>query len=207
MMKFFLPLLLILMISSCGSHQAITGKSASAHSKAGWADMQKGDWDSARRHFARAVGNGNLANLPASNMAVFNYEYGRSLGVTCFYDEAETYLLKAYELDQESDGPTYMSLTELSRLLMDQQRYEEAARYFERLFNELPEKTIHEAPIGHADILGEYAVVLSKIGRYDEAIDIRNRERSIREANPEGHSMTDRTPYGSHCADKPTASG
>ena len=190
----------ILALSSCGTHQAITENSSSKHSKAGWASMQHGDWDGARVHFAKAVGNGDLANLPAEQMAVLNYEYGRSLGVTCFYEEAEQYLLKAYELDKESNGPAYMSLSELARLLMDQGRYEEAVNYFEKLTSEIAPETVQNAPVAYADILGEYAEVLGKTGRYNEAIEIKNEEREIRDSHPEGFSITDRTPYGSQCS-------
>ncbi len=142
-----------------------------------------------------------MAKLPASRMAVLNYEYGRSLGVTCFYDEAESYLLKAYELDQQSSGPAYMSLTELARMNLDRGHFIQAVNYYQKLLDEFPEEMQKKAPIGYADILDEYATAIGRTPRFVEAIDVRKLERKIREEHPEGYSITDRTPYGSQCVE------
>jgi tetratricopeptide (TPR) repeat protein len=81
---------------------SINTLNANKYADAAFSATEAGDWDSARRYWARAVVNAELAKMPPQQFAVFNYEYGRALGVQCFFDEAERYLLKAYELDRQT---------------------------------------------------------------------------------------------------------
>ena len=65
---------------------------ATQHADAAFAASTTGDWDLARREWAKAVYNADLGNLEPEKRAVFYYEYGRSMGVNCFFDIAEEYL-------------------------------------------------------------------------------------------------------------------
>ncbi|GAB7562005.1 hypothetical protein LG202_00440 [Methylobacillus methanolivorans] len=63
--------------------------------------------------------NANLGGVAPSTRAVLSSEYGRSLGATCFFNDATFYLNQAYDLDKQTGGPLYMSLVELARLNLD----------------------------------------------------------------------------------------
>ncbi len=123
-MKILILVLVPVLMVGCAS--AINKKSAVIHARSAQTEIANGNWDSARRHWAKAVVNAELGKMKPQARAVFNYEYGRSLGVTCFYSESEQYLKKAYDLDKAINGPIYMSVLELARLNYDQGKYEKA---------------------------------------------------------------------------------
>ena len=111
--------------------------------------------------------------------------------------EAENYLLKAYELDLQTSGPEFMSLTELARLKYDQKQYGKAVGFYERAIRAMEKAGASEkAPIGFADILDEYGNALQHTGQTKESRNIRSKASKLRRLNPGGHSVTDRTPYG-----------
>jgi len=129
----FLALLVVL--TGCASE--IQKRNAERFTLIGMQAQAQGDWDTARRAYARAVVNGEQAKLPQRTLAVLTYEYGRSLGVSCFFDLAEAELNRAHELDRQAGNPLYLSLTELVRLTFDQQKFQAAIAYFERAIAEM----------------------------------------------------------------------
>jgi tetratricopeptide (TPR) repeat protein len=145
--------------------QDLNKYNAARYADAGLAALNRGDWDAARRAYARAAVNADLGRAPTRTRSVMYYEYGRASGVTCFYEHAEEYLSKALTLDEESSGPTHYPLIELARLNLDRGKYAEAVPYFERVLP-IVEKLNSEAldPIGFADLLDEYAVHLLSRG-------------------------------------------
>lgn len=163
------------------------------------AASQNGDWDSSRRHWAKAVVNADLAGTPEAKMAALNYEYGRSLGVTCFFEESEKYLNLAYQQDSKTGGPAYNDLVELARLNLDQKKWVASIAYFKKALPILKQiNAPTEAPYAYADILSEYADALDAVGSGDAA-NYRNQAESIKKNRPDGYSITDRTPYGTQC--------
>lgn len=198
-MKFIIPLLIFsLFASACAP--AINRKTFQITAEAGFESQQNGDWDAARRNFAKALLNAELGNETSETLSTLNYEYGRSLGVTCFYDKAEFYLKKSLELDLSTNGPDYMSLLELARLNLDQKKYKEAISYFEKLLPIYKEINAEkEAPYAVAEVLEEYAKALGKIGSIEKAELTKQKASALRAQNPEGYSITDRTPYGTQC--------
>lgn len=93
-----------------------------------------------------------------------------------------------------------MSLVELSRLKYDQSQYDKAIVYYVRAIRALEDTDApREAPIAFADILDEYANALQKTGNKAEGSTIKKRSDKIRFQNPQGYSITDRTPYGTMC--------
>lgn len=92
--------------------------------------INAGEWGKALEPAKRAVINADSANISPEKRAVAHYEYGRILGATCSFAEAESELKKAYELDNETKQPLFLSLTELARLNLDQEKYREASDYF-----------------------------------------------------------------------------
>lgn len=162
--------------------------------------QQKADWDSARTAYAKVVADPQLANADPKKQAILHYEYGRALGVTCFFELAEEELNLAYELDKQSSGPVYLTLVELARLNLDQKKYAQSVRYFERALPELESvNAATEVPMAFAEILDEYAAASRAVGRTANAETTAERASAIRAANPDGQSITDRTPYGKQC--------
>lgn len=189
------------LLAGCASE--IQERNAQNYTLIGAQAQARGDWDTARRAYARAVVNAELAKLPPTTRAPLTYEHGRSLGVTCFFDLSESELNMAYELDKEAGNPLYLSLTELARLTFDQDKFQVSVDYFERAITELDKiNAAKKAPIAYADILTEYSIALSKADRKVEAANHLRKAEKIREANPQGKSVTDRTLYGKHCGPK-----
>ena len=198
MYRSLLTALLALIIGGCVT--AINEKNAMNYEQAGAAAQKRGDWDASRKAYARAANNADLANASPKKRAILHYEYGRSLGVTCFYKEAERELELAYSLDKQAGQPLYYSLVELARLNLDMKNYSQSVTYFNKAIQELDNaNAATEAPIAYADILDEYSSALAGVGRKKEAIDVEKRASKIRGKNPKGNSITDRTPYGKQC--------
>lgn len=184
-----------------GCAAPINERVASNYERVGAAAQARGDWDAARRAYARSATNADLASSSPQKRAVFHYEYGRSLGATCFFNEAEHELNLAYDFDKQAGEPLYLSLVELGRLTLDQQKYPQAVSYFERALPELDRaNAAKDAPMAYANILDEYASALSGVGRKQDSSAATKRASELRGANPKGFSITDRTPYGKHCA-------
>lgn len=192
---------LFLTMSVTGCASAINAKNANRHGNAANAASKAGDWTTARKQWAQALVNAEMAGMPAQQLAVFNYEYGRALGVQCFWKESENYLQKAYELDHQTAGPEFMSLLELSRLKYDQGQFDKCIPYYSRTI-ELLEKVNAptQSPTEFSVVLEEYAKALRETGKEQEAISVQKRADEIRIKNPEGKSVTDRTPYGKYCS-------
>jgi len=132
--------------------------------------------------------------------AVYHYNFGRAAGVTCHFDEAESELLIAYDLDRASHGPTYMSLFELALLNSDQKKYAAAVDYFDRGFEEMERVRgpFGTQPVELAWTLNEYAIALRGAGREADAEATLKRVAELRAQNPMRISV-DRTPYGRRC--------
>ena len=190
----------VLLLFTAGCATAINATNVKHHAIAANDAGKAGDWTTARKEWAKALVNAQLAGAPAQQLAVLNYEYARALGVQCSWDEAEKYLLKAYELDLKTGGPGFMSLTELSRLKYDQKSYDSAIMYFERAIPAMEKAGAPtQAPMGFAEILDEYAIALRNVRRDAEANSVQERASKLRTDYPQGHSITDRTPYGTQC--------
>lgn len=165
--------------------------------------MVAGEWEKALEPAKRAVINADSANLSPEKRAIAHYEYGRALGVTCSFAEAESELKIAYELDKQTKQPLFLSLTELARLNFDQGKYKEASEYFEKTIDEIRKvKADASAPIAFAEILNEYSIALEKAGNKKKAALAKSEASAILKNNPKRFSITDRTPYGKHCLNK-----
>jgi tetratricopeptide (TPR) repeat protein len=190
----------LVLSSSAGCAGAINAKSAHHLGDAANEASKAGDWTTARQKWAQALVNAQLAGLPNKQLAIFNYEYGRSLGVQCFWEESEKYLQRAHELDHETGGPEFMSLLELSRLKYDQGQFAKSIPYYSRAIDLLEKANAPtRAPTEFAVVLDEYATALKETGNREEALSLHKRAKEIRLATPDGKSITDRTPYGKYC--------
>jgi hypothetical protein len=72
--------------------------------------------------------------------------------------------------------------------------------YFERAIPAMEKAGApSQAPAGFADMLDEYAIALRNVHRDAEANSVQARANKLRTDYPQGHSITDRTPYGTQC--------
>jgi len=195
-MKKIVVLILALFIVSCAA--PINRKSSINYAITAQAALQKNDWNTARKYWAKAVVNAELGNSNPKRLAALSYEYGRALGVNCFFSESETYLKKSYDLDSTNSGPAHMSLLELARLNYDQKKYKEAAFYFEKLIP-IYDKFNAEAkdPTGVALVFKEYSNALSSIDKKTKATTFSQRASELEKIG--NKSNTERTPYGTQC--------
>lgn len=191
---------ILLLLAGCAT--SINQKNANIHMEAAINASNNEDWDSSRRHWAKVVVNAKLADEPEHKMAVVNYEYGRALGVTCFFEDAEKHLNLAYQQDINTGGPYYKDLIELARLNLDQKKWKESIIYFEKAFPILDKINASTgAPHAYADILDDYASALENSNKKNSK-KYRQEAKGIRDKNPKVFSITERTPYGKQCTNK-----
>ena len=169
----------------------------------------RGDWDTARAAWQGAVASEQRRPLTARARAVLELNYGRTLGVTCRFDEAESHLLNAWRLDRDSGGPVQVALLELGRLTFDQRKYDASAQYFDEALVAIQRAGIPaRAPAEFANVLDEYAIALAGAERATEAAAVWQQAAELRRKDPTLSVIADRTPYGSQCGlpDLPTGS-
>jgi len=194
----FLTVIALLILTSCAA--PINQRNAEKYYAEAVSAQHSGDWWSARKYFARAISNAELAGAPNSSLALLWYEYGRSSGVICDWQEAEGGLIKALELDLKTGGPAYMPLYELARMNYDREMYTEAVEFFRRAYAKMEtDQADTKDPIGYADFLDEYSHALDESGRKDLAPKFVVRSERIRAAFVGKDSHTEKTPYGVEC--------
>ncbi len=197
-MKRLIPgVIILLSLVGC---ESVDEKSGGDYKQKAAAAEKRGDWEAARRFYATSFADRNLGQTSPRYRAVLHYEYGRSLGVTCFFKEAEHEFSLAHDLDKKTGGVFYLSLTELGRLSLAQKKYPEAVSYFERVLAELdPTITAKKAPVFYAGVLEDYASALSGAERPKNAEAAEKQAAEIKATLPTEQSNTERTPYGTQC--------
>jgi len=163
---------------------------------------QNGDWEKAFELLEKALANVEAIDSTAGSegRAYICYEYGRAAGVTCRFDSAHQYLKEAYEINVQNSGHTYMDLVELARLQYDQHYYDQANTYFVQAIAAIEEKNMTSRdPLGFAEVLDEYSNSLIMVKQLSEADAMQKKAAEIRNANPQGKSKIERTPYGRYC--------
>ncbi len=202
-MKSLLLAMFLFSLSACVS--SIMQKTTNNYMNSVSALQQSGEWQKAVEPARRAVINAESPSTNATPLqkAIAHYEYGRTLGATCAFQEAEKELKKAHDLDKEAKQPLYLSLVELARLNLDQGRHVEANRYFQSAIKEIKLARVDEhAPRAFSDILNEYSQSLEKTGKIKEAKVAKKQAENLVASSSTGSSMTDRTPYGKFCPKK-----
>ena len=185
-----------LLFSGC----ATTNNPGNEYGDAPKSNPKSKSWAAEVKNYELALQSNSIESSPVGSQAISWYEYGRALGVVCRFEESEEALLKANELDGQAGQPLYYSLTELARLHFDQGNYSLASNYYKKTLTELDKINSRiEAPIAYADILEEYSISLDKTNQTDKAKTLREDASNLRQSNPSGYSVTDRTPYGSQC--------
>lgn len=194
-------LIMFLVLALAGCASPLNERNAHNYADQGAAAQQAGDWDVARRCWAKVVVNAQLAGMTDEEQAIAFYEYGRSCGVTCFYEKSEKYLLKALALDRASGGPVHMSLLELARLNFDQGKYQIANHYFGQLTAIYARaRAAEKDPAGVALVYEEFSKSLANVNKHDEAKKYRRMSEQLKRKARGRKSDTERTPYGKHCS-------
>lgn len=204
MKSLLLAITLFSLAFTAGCANPINAKTATNYAQAAAQAQNAGDCTNAKMYWSRAIMNAQHGGATPNQLAVLNYEYGRSSGVVCDFAEAERALIVAHDLDSKSGGPTFLSLFELARLNYDQKKFPESISCFERAFPVAEEKGANKAaPIATADLLDEYSRALQNVGRTSDAQAAATRAILLRRGSPVGRSITDRTPYGKQCQSNP----
>ena len=197
-MKLVLAVIITLILASCAA--PINQRNAEKYYAAAVNAQHSGDWWNSRKYFARAITNAELAGVADESLALLWYEYGRSSGVVCDWEEAERGLNQAFELDLKTGGPAYMSLYEFARMNYDREMYPEAIEYFQTAYAEMEaDQADTKDPIGYADFLDLYGHALEQAGRNDLVPELSARSERIRAAFEGKDSHTEKTPYGTEC--------
>lgn len=183
-----------------GCAQPVLEKTSQHYSHEAYDLSASGKWLEAVEPARRAILNANVAGSTEVRKAILHYEYGRILGVTCSFLQAEENLKIAYNYDKAAQQPLYLSLVELARLNYDQKKFKEASEYYTQAISEIRRAKVDKAaPVDFADLLYEQVESLNQISLIKESVPLKKEADAIKKKNPEGISATDRTPYGKHC--------
>lgn len=204
----FLPGVMIAF--SMTSWAADSGKAPDMYMQEAAAARERGDWASARKVYSRLLADTKLTKTSRQFQAVLHYEYGRTLGVTCSFKDAEQELAVAHDLDKNDkdkqiEGIFYLSLFQLERLNLTQQKFSEAVSYIEKILRHLdPVISANRTPYFYVDLLDDYAKALTRMGRTEEADAASKRGSEIRsKALITPSLLVDPTPYGTQCPQSP----
>jgi tetratricopeptide (TPR) repeat protein len=193
-----LMLLFAFLLASCAN--PINLHTANEYFQGGVSSAAQDKWFNARMSFGRAWTNADLGHAEDRVTAVYAYEYGRASGAICDWPESERGLLKALELDRKTNGPIYMSLGELARMYHSKGSLEDSEKYFSLAKDALDKvQADTRDSIGYANILNEYAEVLTKLGKIEDAKVLSKREEEIRSVFKDRTSNHKQTPYGKFC--------
>ena len=198
-MKKFTILWIVLFLAA-GCAAPINRHTAESYYQRAKAAQYSGDWHTAQEYYRRSIINAELGGIDETQYIVVLYEYGRASGVICEWKEATDALLKSYELDKKTNGPSYMALYELAQLNYSRQVYEEASTYYERAYLAFEEEQVDtQDPIGYSVFLEEYSDVLKRTNNPAQIPELMDRAEAIKAAFPGKQSHTDKTPYGTQC--------
>jgi tetratricopeptide (TPR) repeat protein len=197
-MRFLAATITVFALVGCAS--SINLKNAEAHAQAGYVAQSRGDWDASARQFAQAVVNADLGNAEAGPKGTVNYEYGRSMGVVCRFDDAQKYLLRAKEFQEKAGLAPFLPLFELALVSNHQRKYNHAMGYFQQLLPIVErERLVTTAPLGVAEVYSAMALTSEGLGKAGEAEALRAKASSIRAQNPNARPLGGGTPYGTRC--------
>lgn len=196
-MRSFLAILtLTLFVSGCVSGSPATSKSVA---NAAAAAQKRGDWATAAQLWKQAIEKENgfytaeFSRHPGL-LAIYYYELGRSLGVLKKYDAAEKNLLQALRLDEKSNGPKGMDLTELARLNHARGDNIRAAKYFDQILPRMDEVS-EDDPAAYIALLREAAAVYRAVDQNERAAQLEKKAdqfagRHPKASLPSGYGWT-----------------
>ena len=186
--KSIMLMICCLSLCSCAAVDSLSMKEAQIHYQAAHNFEAQGDFVSAREQYWKALVAARSGDAKPEAISMLTYEFGRTTGYTCHLDESEKFLLEP--LKMEEGLPTRNSRNigirffELARLMYDQKRYKDAARYYSDALREVEQNNgVKSDPIAFAGIYEEYADALAQSGENNSAQEALRKAKSLREAN------------------------
>jgi tetratricopeptide (TPR) repeat protein len=190
---------LVLLAGCTASRKA---NESDVYAQAAQTAVEGGDWATARRQWALAIEAGELGGIDEGALASLYYEYGRAAGATCMFDLATDNFGRAFELEQETDGPSYLAQAELGRLELTRKNYTTALQYLERALKIYTDTSDNDAASDPLVALKmDIAKALEALGQVDKADATRMEVYKLRERDSRTQMPLnfEPTPYGEFC--------
>jgi tetratricopeptide (TPR) repeat protein len=201
-------LLCLLFVAGCAN--PLNERHVRFYTDAGAGAEQAGNWELAERNYERALVNARIAQ-PDSGATYYRsmaaYNLGRAKGHLCKFDEAETLLTAALEMEEKLSGPgsgvTTMRLFELGRLNLDRGQFAKSVPYLERGLAAVTKLGVEQSDPGAlANAYDDYAAALQGAGDMAKADVARQEALRIRKAHPGRSARFLATRYKDACSAK-----
>ncbi|MBI5773204.1 MAG: tetratricopeptide repeat protein [Verrucomicrobia bacterium] len=156
----------------------------------GGADAERaGDYQFARKCYARAQANAEVGFLGKAAESAAYYNWARMTGMLGDFAEAERGFKQALKLEEEVYGPggghASMRWFELARLYFAWGRYQDSVTAYEQGFPLADRKNIQQSdPVTYAAVVRDFAAALEKAGQAGRAQQERERAASIADQPP-----------------------
>ncbi len=211
----FLSIAMLLALVGCFNMPAKAVQSNSAEPeyqqvyRSAYMALQANNWPLYKSLLRKVIDTSTSSGAPLNERAIFWYEYGRALGITCEWKQAQFALAVAHNLDLKTGGPVHKSLNELGRINGLIKQYGKAVGYFTRgakTFAQYHERHPAEEVnlSGSAQVLTDFAYALEQIGGQPSDVKrLRDNAVAARKKGVEkGETYADVTPYGTQCTSR-----
>jgi len=168
------------------------------------AAQQDGDLQGAKIYWWRAYESAARAELGPPYTSIPLYNYGRTAGYLCQYDEARDALQRALALDEKAvpldEVNVSMRLFELARLDFAHENWAAAVGWYDRAIP-LMRKIGGDLsdPISVADELDRYAIALQRAGDTGRAVTTSGEAAHLRAIHPGARPTFVAKPYPTKC--------
>jgi tetratricopeptide (TPR) repeat protein len=188
--KLLVMLTIGLISSSCTFVSALGTKEAQIHYQAANNFEAQGDYVSAREQYWKALVAARSSGAGPGTISMLTYEFGRTTGYACHFDESEKFLLESLRLEeslpQRNSRNIGIRLFELARLMYDQKRYKDAVNYYSKALIEVEQNNaVKSDPIAFAGIYEEYGNALEQSGEKKKAEEALRKAKNLRETYPD----------------------
>jgi tetratricopeptide (TPR) repeat protein len=177
-----------LILNACSVVPSINLKEAQMHNQAARHFENLGDFVSAREQDWKALVAARSGGAEPGTISMLTYEFGRTTGYACHLEESEKFLVESLKLEeglpQRNSRNIGIRRFELARLMYDQKRYKDAARYYSEALREVEQNNgVKSDPIAFAGIYEEYADALAQSGENNSAQEALRKANNLREDN------------------------
>lgn len=183
-----LTILAASLISGCAN--PVNKYTARRYYNAGLEAERTGNLAAARENYRRALINAQIGLLGPESEADAAGKLARIQGNLCEHDEAEKTFLFALEAKEKAFGKndfrTFPTRLELAQFTFDIGKFDKAVTYYEKAFEIGGSQIEISMPQGYADVLGEYAIALAKVGRTTDSDKAMVRAKLLRSRAGEG---------------------
>lgn len=178
---------LSVLLVGCGN--PINRKTAENYHQRGLEAEWTGNYELAEQNYSRALINAQLGHSPDAGIAMASYNLGRIKGYLCKDQEAEKLLLDSLALEEKVTGPESPIITkrlfELARFYYDHGQYQKSEPYYERAIPMVKKYNVEKSdPIGLANVIKEYSVVLRKLGKTNKSSSASSEAETLKKNNP-----------------------